>query len=72
LRELELERAAGSVTANAEVTEKVGKRFATVRTRMLAISSKLAPRLAVLLTAEACGALLDAEIRDALTELSSI
>jgi hypothetical protein len=72
LRELELARAAGSVTANAEVAEKVGKRFSIVRTRMLAIGPKLAPRLAVLDTAAACHELLDGEIRDALTELSTI
>lgn len=72
MRELALAREAGKVSDNAEVAEKVGKRLSVVRARMLAISSKLAPRLAVLDTAEACGALLDAEVRDALTELSSI
>jgi hypothetical protein len=72
MRELTLAREAGKVSDNAEVAEKVGKRFSVVRARMLAISSKLAARLAVLNTAEACGALLDIEIRDALTELSTI
>ena len=55
-----------------EVAEKVGKRFSVVRARMLAISSKLSTRLAVLDSVEACGALLDIEIRAALTELSTI
>jgi hypothetical protein len=72
LRELALAREAGSVTANAEVAEKVGNRFRVVRARMLAIAPKLAPRLAALNTPEACRALLDAEVRDALTELSAI
>ena len=71
MRELALAREAGKVSDNAEVAEKVGKRLSVVRARMLAISSKLAARLAVLDTAAACGALLDVEIRDALTELSS-
>ena len=72
MRELALAREAGKVSDNAEVAEKVGKRLSVVRARMLAISSKLAARLAVLDTAEACGALLDAEVRAALTELSTI
>jgi hypothetical protein len=72
LRELSLAKEAGKVADIAEVTEKVGKRFSIVRARMLAIGPKLAPRLAVLTTAEACHALVDAEIRDALTELSTI
>jgi hypothetical protein len=72
LRQLELARAAGSVTDNAVVAEKVGRRFSIVRTRMLSIAPKLATRLAVLNTAEACHALVDAEVRDALTELSTI
>jgi hypothetical protein len=72
LRELALAREAGKVSDNAEVAEKVGRRFAVVRSRMLAISPRIASRLAVLNTAEACGALLDAEVRDALTELSTI
>ena len=71
MRELALAREAGKVSDNAEVAEKLGKRLSVVRARMLAISSKLAARLAVLDTAAACGSLLDAEIRDALTELSS-
>jgi hypothetical protein len=71
MRELALAREAGKVSDNAEVAEKVGKRLSVVRARMLAISSKLAARLATLDTVEGCRALLDAEIRDALTELSS-
>jgi hypothetical protein len=72
LRELLLAKEAGKVADIAEVTEKVGKRFSIVRARMLAIGPKLAPRLAILSTAEGCHALLDGEIRDALTELSTI
>jgi hypothetical protein len=72
LRELELARAAGKVVDVEEVADKVGKRFSVVRTRMLALSPALAPRLAVLSTAEECGRLLDDAVRAALTELSSI
>jgi hypothetical protein len=71
MRELALAREAGKVSDNAEVAEKVGKRLSIVRSRMLAIPPKLAQQLAALNTAEACHALLDAEVRDALTELSS-
>jgi hypothetical protein len=72
LRELLLAKEAGKVADIAEVTEKVGKRFSIVRARMLAIPPALASRLAVLTTVEACHALLNEEIRDALTELSTI
>jgi hypothetical protein len=72
LAQIEADRAAGKVALIEEVTEKVGKRFSIVRARMLTIPSKLASRLAVLNTAEACGTLLDIEIRAALTELSTI
>jgi hypothetical protein len=71
MRELALAREAGKVSDNAEVAEKVAKRLSIVRTRMLAIAPKLASRLAAAATAEQCHALLDAEVRDALTELSS-
>jgi hypothetical protein len=71
LREIALAREAGKVSDNAEVAEKVGKRLSIVRTRMLAIAPKLASRLAAAATAEQCHALVDAEVRDALTELSS-
>jgi hypothetical protein len=72
LRQLELAEKVGAVADVAEVLEKVGKRFGVVRTRVLAIPPRLAPRLAVLNTAEGCGALLDEAIRDALTELATI
>jgi hypothetical protein len=72
LRQLELARAAGKVTDNAEAAEKLRQRLTIVRARMLAITSRIAARLAVLNTAEACAELLDGEIRLALTELSSI
>jgi hypothetical protein len=71
LRELALAREAGSVTDNAEAVAKVGAKLRVVRTRMLAIASKIAPRLAILDTAEACHSLVDAAVRDALVELSS-
>jgi hypothetical protein len=72
LRELELAREAGKVAEIEEVADKVGKRFNIVRSRMLALPPALAPRLAVLNSAEECGRLLDEAIRAALTELSSI
>ena len=70
LRELELAREAGLVVPIADVTGAVRAEYHIVRTALLGIPSKLAHRLAVATTPEACGALLDTEIRQILTELT--
>jgi hypothetical protein len=71
LRELELAREAGKVASIEEVAAKVGRKFSLVRTALLGLAAKLAPRLAVAATPEACRALVDGEVRAALEELSA-
>jgi hypothetical protein len=70
LRELELARAAGLVVPIADVVGAVTAEYHVVRTGLLGMASKLAHRLAAATTPEACGALVDAEVRQILTELT--
>ncbi len=61
LRELEYDQKSGLVVRIEDVTAEVGKKFATVRTRLLAIPAEQAPRLHRLKTV--------AEVQDALQDI---
>ena len=63
LREIELAREAGEVVEIEEVADAVRAEYSIVRTSLLGMASKLAPRLAVTTSPEACGALVDTEVR---------
>ena len=71
LAQIEADRAAGLVVPIAEVTDAVRGEYAIVRTVLLGIASKLAHRLAAANTPEACGALVDGEVRVALEALTA-
>jgi hypothetical protein len=71
LRELELAREAGLVVPIAEVEGVVRGEYSIVRTTLLGMASKLAHRLAAATTPEACGALVDTEVRAALAALTA-
>jgi hypothetical protein len=70
LREIEADRAAGLVVPIADVVGAVTAEYTIVRTALLGMASKLAYRLAAATTPEACGALVDGEVRTILTELT--
>jgi hypothetical protein len=70
LARIEADRAAGLVVPIADVTDAVRGEYHTVRTALLGLASKLAARLAAATTPEACGALVDTEVRAILTELT--
>jgi hypothetical protein len=70
LRELEYDRDSGSVVAVADVARKVASEYALVRNRLLSIPARVAPRVAVIKSAEEVKALLEAEISQALRELA--
>jgi hypothetical protein len=71
LAQIEADRAAGLVVPIAEVADAVRGEYAIVRTGLLGMASKLAHRLAVATTPEACGALVDAEARSILETLTA-
>jgi hypothetical protein len=70
LAAIEADRAAGLVVPIAEVTDAVRGEYTIVRAALLGMASKLATRLAAATTPEACGALVDGEVRSILTELT--
>jgi hypothetical protein len=70
LAQIEADRAAGLVVPIADVVGAVTAEYHIVRTGLLGMASKLAHRLAVATTPEACGALVDTEVRAILTELT--
>ena len=70
LAQIEADRAAGLVVPIADVVGAVTAEYHVVRTALLGIASKLAHRLAAATTPEACGALVDGEVRVILTELT--
>ena len=70
LRELEYDREVGKVVEIDAVVSLVAAQFATVRTRLLAIPSKVASRIALIQTPEEARALVEAEITEALKELA--
>lgn len=70
LAELAAAKACGTVVEIEAVAEIVGAELSTVRSRLLAMPAKLAPRLAAAGDARACQALVAEEVDAALTELS--
>jgi hypothetical protein len=70
LRQLEYDRESGAVVAVEDVAMAVASEYAIVRTNILGIPAKLAPRLAILRSAEEVKALLEAEITRTLEDLT--
>jgi hypothetical protein len=64
---LQNERLRGSLVDRADVTETLARMMADLRTAMLAVSGRLAPKLAGQTDVRAIAKNIDAEIRDALT-----
>src|SRR5215210_6259050 len=62
LRQLEYDRAVGAVVAIEDVAAAVVDQFAKVRNKLLNISTRIAPRAAVLRSAEEVKALIDSEV----------
>jgi hypothetical protein len=71
LAQIEADRAAGLVVPIGTVADAVRKEYGIVRTALLGLASKLAARLAATTTPEACGALVDGEVRSILEALSA-
>lgn len=69
LAELQLQRERGEVVNIADVARTVGEEYAAVRAKLLAIPTKLAPRVAIEADENACRELLAREITEALNEL---
>lgn len=69
LAELQLERERGEVVRIEEVAQTVGEEYAAVRAKLLAIPTKLAPRIAIEADEHTCRELLSREITEALNEL---
>ncbi|WP_143062063.1 hypothetical protein [Faunimonas pinastri] len=69
LRELEYDREIGAVVLVGDVVTAVTGEYALVRNRLLNIASRVAPRAAVLRSAEEVKALIDAEVALVLEEL---
>lgn len=70
LRELEYDEAAGRVIQIDVVARQVATEYAAVRSRIMAVPSKVAPRGAMIADAEELRALIEAEIVEVLGELS--
>jgi hypothetical protein len=70
LAQIEADRAAGLVVPIADVAKAISAEYSIVRTGLLGMTSKLAHRLAAATTPEACGALVDTEVRAALEALT--
>jgi hypothetical protein len=71
LAQIEADRAAGLVVPIADIVGAVRAEYTIVRTAMLCVASKLAHRLAAASTPEACGALVDNEVRSVLEALTA-
>lgn len=70
LKQLEYDREAGKVVEIDDVVVAVASEYAVVRNRLLGIGSKVAPTLATLQDAEQIKAIIDAEVIEALNELT--
>jgi len=70
LRQLEYDRAAGSVAEIDDVVEAVVGEYATVRNKLLGIGSRVAHRISVMKSPEEVKALIDREVAQVLEELS--
>jgi hypothetical protein len=71
LAQIEADKVAGLVVLKADVVGAVRAEYTIVRTAMLGLASKLAHRLAAATTPEACGALVDTEVRALLGALTA-
>lgn len=69
LAELQLQRERGEVVAIEEVAKEFGDACAAVRAKLLAIPTKLAPRVAIEDSEVTCRDLIEREIIEALNEL---
>ena len=69
LAELQLQRERGEVVNIEDVAKTVGEEYAAVRAKLLAIPTKLAPRIAIEDNEAACRDLIEREITEALNEL---
>lgn len=72
IAEMEQSRLRGELLPANEVRAGWSQIVAQIKTRLLAIPSKIAARLAVMRTAAECKALVNAEIREALEALATI
>ena len=70
LRQLEYDRESGLVAEIDDVAIAVATELSLVRNKLLNIGSRVAPRIAVMNSAEAIKAMIDAEVIVALEELS--
>lgn len=70
MRELDYDRENGAVVPVDDVVATVAAEYALVRNRLLNIATRVAPRAAILRSAEEVRALIDAEVALALQELS--
>jgi len=70
LRQLEYDRESGLVAEIDDVAIAVATELSLVRNKLLNIGSRVAPRIAVMNSAEAIKAMIDAEVVVALEELS--
>jgi hypothetical protein len=68
--ELKLRRETGELLERSEVTRAWGSLISTARNRFLGMGDKLADHLAVEGDAPLCKAMVDAEVREILTDLS--
>lgn len=70
LRQLEYDRLSGAVTEVEEVTTAVAAEYQLVKNRLFNIGARVAPRCAMLNSAEEIKALIDSEVTLALKELT--
>lgn len=70
LKQLEYDRESGAVVEIDDVVVAVASEYAVVRNKLLDIGTKVAPRAAVLKSAEEIKALIDAAVIEALEELT--
>lgn len=70
LKQLEYDLKSGEVVRVADVMQIVASQYAVVRSRLLSLPAKTAPRAAILAAATEVQALLQAEINEALTALA--
>jgi hypothetical protein len=71
LAQIEADKAAGLVVPKADVAGAVRAEYGIVRTALLGMASKLAHRLAAANTPEACGTIVDVEVRSILAALAA-
>lgn len=70
LKQLEYDRESGLVVPIDDVIVAVASEYAVVRNKLLGIGSKVAPTVATLLDAEEIKAIIDAEVIEALQQLT--